>query len=91
MFPNVKVIIDKFHGVSKINDALEEVRKNLKSTFQKELKIQIFKDRFLLTSGNEKVSDEEYMRLLGYFEESSYLETAYELKDIYMIIDKMKL
>lgn len=54
MFPNAKVIIDKFHVVSKINDALEEVRKNLKSTFEKDLRIQIFKDKFLLTSGNEK-------------------------------------
>lgn len=60
--------------------------------FEKDLRIQVFKDRFLLTSGNEKVSDEDYIRLLGYFEESSYLETAYELKkdfrDIYMLIDK---
>lgn len=92
MFPNAKVIIDKFHVVSKVNDALEQVRKNLKSTFNEELRTQIFKDRFLLTSGNENVNDEDYSRLLGYFEECAYLEIAYELKeefrDIYMLTDK---
>lgn len=92
VFSNTKVIIDKFHVISKINDTLEEVRKSLKNIFRKDLRSQIFKDRFLLTSGNEKVSDEDYARLLCYFEKSSYLETAYELKeefrDIYMISDK---
>lgn len=34
----------------------------------------------------KKVSDEDYIRLLGYFEESSYLEIAYEFKE--ELIDK---
>lgn len=91
-FPNAKVIIDKFHVIKKIGDALKEVRKSVCKQLDKESKIKLFKDRYLLKKTNENVTDEEYLRLLDHFEKSSYLEIAYELKeefrDIFMLDSK---
>lgn len=89
VFPNVKIIIDKFHVIKKIGDALKEVRKHVGSQLDKESKKQLFKDRYLLQKANENIYDENYEQLLKHFEKSEYLEIAYELKeefrDIFML------
>ncbi len=92
MFPNAKIIIDKFHVIKYIGDALKKVRKSVCKKLDKISKTKLFKDRYLLKKANENVTDEEYETLLNHFEKSSYLETAYELKeefrDIFMLNNK---
>lgn len=81
MFPNAKIIIDKFHVIKKIGDAFKDVRKSVSKQLDKESKTKLFKDRYLFKKGNENVTDEEYLILIEHFEKSSYLEIAYELKE----------
>ena len=83
MFPNVKLVIDRFHYVRQITWAMENVRKKIQKTLSKEDRLYFKNSKKLLLKNSLYISDEEYIRLRVMFRRSNKLEKAYDLKEIF--------
>lgn len=68
------VVVDKYHVVQKVTQALDQVRK----TYSK-----LKKARFLLLKGNEKLRDTQRVKLDLMLEEHPDLSLAYYLKETF--------
>jgi transposase len=80
-FPGVKIIIDKFHVVSVVMDALDATRKRVQRERTKAQGRRIFKLRKLLRKARENLDDEGQAHLDTIFAEEPDLQTAYQLKE----------
>jgi transposase len=87
LFPKVTVVIDKYHVVQKVNQALDQVRKELQPNLIKKLN-PFKKGRFLLLKRFEDLNEDQLLRLNKLLDQSFELTKAYYLKesfrDIYM-------
>ncbi|MDI6642275.1 MAG: transposase [Elusimicrobiota bacterium] len=57
MLPNALIVVDKFHVVKLINEALENVRKRITPDFPEEQSTFLFENRFILLTGKERLTD----------------------------------
>lgn len=80
-FPDVKIIIDKFHVVGVIIDALDETRKRVQRSQPPGQKQSIFRLRQLLRKGQEKLDEAARERLHQVLEAEPDLQLAYQLKE----------
>ena len=80
-FPGIKIIIDKFHVVAVIIDALDETRKRVQHNKPPGQKRPIYRLRKLLRKGQEKLNDEERERLCSALLGEPELRVAYQLKE----------
>lgn len=80
-FPGVKIIIDKFHVVSVVMDALDATRKRVQRQRTKAQGRRIFKLRKLLRKAREDLDDEGHAGLAAIFAQEPDLDTAYQLKE----------
>lgn len=77
-FPNCEVVIDRFHVVKALNDALDSLRKKLRRDHEDE---DCFKHlKWTLFKRNEKCSKEELALLQDAFDKSWELEELYQLR-----------
>ncbi|WKB36428.1 ISL3 family transposase [Terrilactibacillus sp. S3-3] len=76
LFPDVSIVIDKYHVVQKINHALDSVRK----TCQPSLK-GVKKGRFSLLKRRFRLSEKQMNQLEAFHEASDELAYAYYLKE----------
>jgi transposase len=81
VFPNAKIVVDKFHIVMKVGDALDNVRKKIKKEANDENSTKFYKSRNLLRKNGEELTDEEHDKLIELFKLSPNLEKAWELKE----------
>jgi len=81
MFPNAKIVVDKFHLVMKAGDALDDVRKKVKREANDENSTKFYKSRNLLRKNGEELTDDEHDKLIELFKLSPALEKAWELKE----------
>ncbi|MCK8823572.1 ISL3 family transposase, partial [Fuchsiella alkaliacetigena] len=81
VFPNAKIVVDKFHMVMKVNDALDDIRKKVKREANEENSTKFYKSRNLLRKQGEELTDEEHDKLIEIFKLSPSLEKAWELKE----------
>jgi transposase len=81
VFPNATITVDKFHVVIKVNNALDEIRKEEQSRLPQTHRSKFFRSRYLLLKSGEKLSDKEHQRLIDLFKISPKLEKAWELKE----------
>ena len=81
VFPNAKIVVDKFHMVMKVNDALDDIRKKVKREANEENSTKFYKSRNLLRKQGEELTDEEHDKLIEIFKLSPALEKAWELKE----------
>lgn len=79
--PYVKIVIDKFHVVQMVTNALETVRKNYKATLSKTERNQLTHDRFILLNNQEDLTPQEFQKMTVWFAKFPLLETAYRLKE----------
>jgi transposase len=74
LFPHACIVIDKYHVVQKVTQALEQLRKQFPS---------LKKKRFILLKNFEKLDDEEKDQLDQLLEEHLELSYAYYLKELF--------
>lgn len=81
VFLGLKIIIDRFHVVSVVIDALDETRKRVQRNKPPGQKRPVFHLRHLLRKGQENLSDEERERLRAVLVAEPDLCIAYRLKE----------
>ncbi|OQP11990.1 ISL3 family transposase, partial [Geobacillus zalihae] len=74
LFPSASIVIDKYHVVQKVTQALDQARKEFP---------RLKKARFLLLKGYEKLRKNQQFRLNDILEEYPALSIAYYLKELF--------
>lgn len=75
VFPNAKIVIDRFHVIKAVNDNLDKIRK------QSRFKATIRGAKWLLLKNREDLKDEQIEKLDLVLRQSKRLQRAYELKE----------
>ena len=81
--PGRAVVADKFHVVARVIQALDEVRKRVQKAKPKGQKRMVFRLRYRLRRGREKLKPEEREALNALLEQEPELRRAYELKEAF--------
>jgi transposase len=79
--PQAKVVVDKFHLIRHINGALDKVRSRLQGGSRRGKRRDLFKSRYTLLKGAERLTDWERERLSHLFYRYPELERAWVLKE----------
>lgn len=79
--PGRALVADKFHVVARVIRALDEVRKRVQRAKPKGEKGTVFRLRYRLRRGREKLKPEERQALDAFLEQEPELHTAYHLKE----------
>ena len=79
--PGVKVVVDKFHLVRHIDSVLDKVRSRIQGGNTKGKKRDLFKNRYTLLKGSERLADREKERLKQLFCRYPELKKAWMLKE----------
>ena len=89
VLPDAKIVIDKFHVVRMANNAVERVRKGLRSELTLKQKRGLMHDRFVLLKREHDLNDQERFLLDGWTLNYPALGLAYRLKeDFYGIYEQ---
>ena len=83
LFPNVKVVADKYHYVRQIYWALNNIRKRVQKELGKDLRIYFKHSKYLLTKKLKDLEPQEKQRLDRMFYYSEELRIAYDLKEMF--------
>ena len=79
--PQAKVVADKFHLIRHINGALDKVRSRLQGGSRKGKRRDLFKNRYILLKGTERLADWEKERISQLFYRYPELGRAWVLKE----------
>lgn len=79
--PHASVVIDRFHIIKHINEALEKVRKRISLSIEKLDESFLYQNRFVLLRGNERLSECQRAKLSSLLSIDKDLTKAYELKE----------
>jgi len=79
--PQAKVVVDKFHLIRHINKAMDKVRSRLQGGNKKGKKRDLFRSRYTLLKGAERLADWEKERLNRLFYCYPELKKAWVLKE----------
>jgi transposase len=79
--PWAKVVVDKFHLIRHINGALDKVRSRLQGGSRRGKREDLFKSRYTLLKGAERLADWEKTRLNQLFYRYPELRRAWMLKE----------
>lgn len=81
VFPNAKIVVDKFHLVAAVNKALDKLRIKEQKKQTASQRKKFYKSRLTLLMAGEKLDDNAHQRLIEIFKLSPALEKAWELKE----------
>ena len=81
LFPNAKIIADRYHYVRQVYWALDNVRKRVQKAFIKYKRIYFKHSKKLLFAEYEKLNDEQKQALIVMLSQSEELHTAWRLKE----------
>jgi transposase len=79
--PQAKTVVDKFHLIRHINEAVDKVRSRLQGGNRRGRKRDLFKSRYTLLKGSERLNDWERAKLDGLFFIYPELREAWTLKE----------
>ncbi|MBD3612883.1 MAG: ISL3 family transposase [Hydrogenovibrio crunogenus] len=92
VLPHAMIVIDKFHVVRMANDALDKVRKSLRSELEPKQRRYLKNDRFILLKRRHELSEQEEFIMSGWLENYPQLALAYSAKEaFYEIYDSNNL
>lgn len=80
-FPGRPVVVDKFHVVRFAQKGLDEIRKRTGRKLNRDQKIRLKDERFLLLTREKSLTDEEWYRIQPWLAEFPDLRAAYETKE----------
>lgn len=75
VFPNAKIVVDRFHVMKAVNKNLDEIRKQTK------FKEKVKGAKWLLLKNGEDLKDDEREKLEAVLKQSKRLRMAYQLKE----------
>ena len=81
MFPEAKIVADKFHVIRVVINSLENVRKRIQKEFHATKRKWFKRSRYLLLKPGYKLTDEDKIELARMLNSSYDLEKAYVLKE----------
>lgn len=81
MFPEAKIVADKFHVIRVVINSLENVRKRIQKEFHETKRKWFKRSRYLLLKPEYKPTDEDKTELARMLNSSYDLEKAYVLKE----------
>lgn len=81
MFPEAKIVADKFHVIRVVINSLENVRKRIQKEFHATKRKWFKRSRYLLLKPEYKLTDEDKAELARMLNSSYDLEKAYVLKE----------
>lgn len=88
VWPDVTVIVDKFHVVRMASVALEKVRKDLRASLTDKLRRNLMHDRFVLLKRGRDLNERQRLQLEAWTGKFPNLKDAYELKEgLYDLFD----
>lgn len=79
----VPVVIDKFHVIKELNNALEEIRRTLRKDMEKERRINLKDMRFLFLTGGENLTPRQSKQLELLLKTYPQFQTPYYLKEAF--------
>lgn len=79
--PQAKVVVDKFHLIRHINNALDKVGSRLQGGSRRDKRRDLFKSRYTLLKGAERLADWEKLKLNQLFYRYPELKRAWVLKE----------
>lgn len=88
--PEATIVVDKFHIVKQINQALEDVRTRISHELSHEQAKYLSKNKFLLLKGNERLQSVQRAELTNLLSINYELKTTYELKEQLRNLYKIK-
>lgn len=81
--PNAHRVVDRFHVMKNLNDALTKVRRAIQKDADEKTKELLKGCRWLLVKNRENLSEEQEKQLAGMLEASPELKQCYELKEAF--------
>jgi len=79
--PNVRRVVDRFHVMKNLNDALSKTRRSIQNQADEDTQALLKGCRWLLVKNRENLTDEEREKLDKMLAASPELKTCYELKE----------
>lgn len=79
--PSVDIVIDKFHIIKKVNEAVDNIRKQEFTKAGKEERIQMKRKRFIILKRGKNLTDQQQEILQELMENNKLLYKAYLLKE----------
>ena len=90
IFPEAKIVADKFHVIRVVTNSLENVRKRIQKEFHATKRKWFKRSRYLLLKPEYKLTDEDKIELSRMLNSSMELEKAYALKERFYEIFRQK-
>lgn len=81
VIPNADVVVDKFHVIKMLNDALEKIRKRLRSGQTPESRRGLRRSRYLMLSNSEELDESCQQQLYAIFEAYPVFQKPHMLKE----------
>lgn len=86
--PNAKLVVDKFHVVSKANASLDTVRRSIGNQDKKKQGAGLKKAHKLFAKRQSDLDDEQWLTVSGWLNSFPLLKAAYDLKErLYAVYD----
>ena len=82
VFPNAKIVADRYHVTRLVNWAMERVRKRVQNTMGKE-RIYFKRSKYLINKNKENLKPEEFIKLETLLGKAKDLGYAYLLKECF--------
>ena len=82
VFPNAKIVADRYHVTRLVNWAMERVRKRVQNTMGKE-RIYFKRSKYLINKNKENLKPEEFIKLETMLGKAKDLGYAYLLKECF--------
>ena len=83
LFPNAKVVVDRYHWVRQIHWALDNVRKNVQKNLSDWWRKYFKRHRFLLYKKFADLDSEQRLAVLNMVERNTELYNAWQLKEMF--------
>jgi transposase len=81
--PNARRVVDRFHVMKNLNDALTKARRTIQKDADEKTKELLKGCRWLLVKNRENLTQEQEKQLAGMLEASPELKQCYELKEAF--------
>ena len=83
--PHVKIVIDKFHVIRHVNNALDRVRSRLQGGNTRNKKRELFKSRYKILTGAERLDSEGRNKLVELFPLYPEVKEAWIIKEKFRV------
>lgn len=86
--PDVPIVIDKFHVIKNLNEALDGIRKGMRDSLTEKQRKELKNSRWLLLYNNEDLDDSQRIRLSILLTNYPQFKAPYDLKERFRKIYK---